>query len=236
MMEVLEDVVSYGTATNGYVPGYRVAGKTGTSETIQTDTTGRYIVSFCGIAPADNPAIVVFVMLDHPTNGDPSGGRMAAPATAKIIEEVLEYMQVERRYTEKDKQNMLIQKAVPNLVGKTISEARQIVIDAGLNIKISGEDDSDNAMIYEQMPASGTSVPETSMVVVYTAPDPVKKQVVVPDLTGFTLEHAYQLLLEMGLNMKATNTGNVVSQSIPPGTSVDPGSIVELELVTYDVE
>ena len=77
LLSMLEETVASGGGSNAYVTGYRVAGKTGTSQTPETDTTGRYVASFCGIAPADNPQIVILIVLDHPTVGVTSGGRQA---------------------------------------------------------------------------------------------------------------------------------------------------------------
>ena len=96
--QILEGVVAEGTGKNAYIPGYRIAGKTGTSQTLETDTEGRYVVSFCAIAPANNPKVCVLVVLDHPQNEMHlrSGGILAAPVAGKLTEEILEYMQVER--------------------------------------------------------------------------------------------------------------------------------------------
>lgn len=100
MRELLEGVVSEGTGRNAYVKGYRVAGKTGTSETLEE---GVYIASFAAFAPADNPVISVLVMLNHPTGHSYYGGQIAAPVAGRIIEDTLDYLNIERRYTKKMK-------------------------------------------------------------------------------------------------------------------------------------
>ena len=104
---ILEGVVSEGTGKNAYVAGYRIGGKTGTSQTLTTEIDGRYIVSFMAFAPADKPRICVLVVLDHPQNEMHlrSGGILAAPVAGRL-EEILEYLRVEREYTEKDKIEM----------------------------------------------------------------------------------------------------------------------------------
>jgi len=84
LLDVLEGVVSEGTGRNAYVKGYRVAGKTGTSE---TDVEGVYVASFAAIAPADNPRICVLVALDNPRGESYYGGTIAAPVAGKIVEE-----------------------------------------------------------------------------------------------------------------------------------------------------
>lgn len=235
ILSMLEGVVSTGTGHNAYVAGYRVAGKTGTSETIQTNATDRYVASFCGIAPVDDPQIVVLVMIDHPDQriATASGGRMAAPAAAEIIERSLEYLGVERRYTEEEKSNFLLQSQVPNLDGKNVSEAVWALESAGLKYKIVGEYSEDAAYstpVIRQMPAAYSIINRNSEVVVYVGEEPETVTAVkVPDLTGYSLADAYILLKEKGLSMIAKQSGTVISQSIEPGTVVEEGTIVTLE-------
>jgi len=110
LLDVLEGVVSEGTGRNAYVKGYRVAGKTGTSE---TDVEGVYVASFAAIAPADNPRICVLVALDNPRGESYYGGTIAAPVAGKIVEETLSYLGVERRYTDKDMEMIAEEVYVP---------------------------------------------------------------------------------------------------------------------------
>ncbi|MFO7611343.1 MAG: penicillin-binding transpeptidase domain-containing protein, partial [Clostridia bacterium] len=117
MREVLEGVVSEGTGKNAFVPGYRVAGKTGTSETTEDD---RYIASFCGFAPADKPVITVLVILDDPRGASVYGGVIAAPIVGDIIEKTLEYLQVARKG---DEEYIEKQAIVPNVSGFSMDEA-----------------------------------------------------------------------------------------------------------------
>jgi len=236
MLDILEGVVSKGTGKNAYVKGYRIAGKTGTSQTLQTPTTGRYIVSFCGIAPVDNPQITVLLIMDHTNTGNESGGTLAAPTAGKIFEQVLEYLKVERRYTESDKVELRVDKYVPSVINRTAAEAITIMKKENLTYKIVGDVNNPNAVIQDQMPRVGANIPEKSTVILYTSKDSTKKQVVMPDLKGYTLEDAYNKLLALGINMKAYNSGVVLTQSIPAGEQVEEGAVVELRFVSYDVE
>lgn len=99
LRDILEGVVTEGTGKSAYVEGYRVAGKTGTSQTTERDV---YVASFAAFAPADNPVISVLVAIFNPREESYSGGTVAGPVAAKIIEDTLSYLQVERRYTEKN--------------------------------------------------------------------------------------------------------------------------------------
>ncbi len=236
MMGILEEVVASGGGSNAYVTGYRVAGKTGTSETNETKTTGRYVVSFCGIAPADNPQIVVLVVLDHPTNGTSSGGRQAAPVAGALIEKILQYKDVELRYTELDKNKMLVKYYVPNLADMTVSEAMSVLKNNKLSYKIIGDLTDPDIMVYEQTPRAGAVVTKDSTVIIYTKKPETKEKILVPDLTGFTLDEAFEALKERGLNMRASSIGEVFRQSIPGGSYVEIGSVIEIELINDDIE
>lgn len=239
VLELLEQVVASGTGSNAYVSGYRVAGKTGTSQTTTTDIDGRYIASFCGIAPADDPEIVILVMLDHPnpTDSSASGGRQAAPVAGELIEKILTYLEVERRYTDLDSQNMMVKSYVPNVTGLSAAEAIAALKEQGFSYTLADADESadfSQITISEQIPRYNSYVMSGSKVVLYTNPETVKQTVTVPNLLGYTLTEAIETLTELGLNVQANNIGEVVSQNIPDGTVVNKGSVIELELINND--
>jgi stage V sporulation protein D (sporulation-specific penicillin-binding protein) len=240
MMAILEDVVASGTGSNAYVSGYRVAGKTGTSETLQTQSTGRYIASFIGIAPADDPEIVVLVMLDHPdVESGASGGRQAAPTVGKIIEKTLEYMGVARRYTELDRKAMMVKSYVPDLSEATLEDARILLKRAGLVMEVPDlPEDADltKIMVAAQVPEAGQYITDGSTVIVYTDAATKRTLTRVPDLTGYALADAYILLNQLGFNMHAENIGTVVSQSVEPGTMLERGAVIELKVENTNTE
>jgi stage V sporulation protein D (sporulation-specific penicillin-binding protein) len=89
LREILEGAVSQGTGKNAYVQGYKIAGKTGTSE---TTVAGRYVASFAGFAPYDNPKVACIVIMDNPKGDSYSGGVVAAPAASEIIKQSLDYI------------------------------------------------------------------------------------------------------------------------------------------------
>lgn len=239
LLQILESVVAEGTGSNAYVSGYRVAGKTGTSETTETDSKGRYIVSFAGIAPADNPEIVVLVVLDHPTIGGASGGLQAAPVAGTVIEKTLEYLEIERRYTELDKQSIMVKNYVPDVSGMTVAEAVQKLRSYGFSYilgDVADDGDLETLKVVEQFPKSGAYITDGSKIMLYTQSESSRLETTVPDLSGYSLEDAYKTLSYMGLNMQAENIGNVVSQSPAPGTKVPKGSVVKIELINRDTE
>lgn len=241
VLEMLEQVVASGTGSNAYVSGYRVAGKTGTSQTTTTEIDGRYIASFCGIAPADDPEIVILVMLDHPNPKDSSasGGRQAAPVAGKLIEKILTYLEVEKRYTDLDSKNMMVKNYVPNVTGLSAKDAIAALKEQGFSYTLVDADengDLSQIMIAEQIPRYNSYVMSGSKVVLYTNSETVKQTVTVPNLIGYTLTEAIETLTDLGLNVQANNIGNVVFQSIQDGTVVNKGSVIKLDLMNNDTE
>lgn len=242
VLGMLEQVVATGTGSNAYVSGYRVAGKTGTSETTQSETTNRYIASFCGIAPADDPEVVVLVMLDHPEpedGADASGGKHAAPVAGELIEKILTHLEVDRRYTELDSNSMMVKEYVPDITGMSVAEAIKLLEKEGFEYTLADADsngDLTQIQVTEQIPRYNSYVMSGANIILYTNPETEKKKVTVPDLTGYSLAEAVNTLNDIGLNVKADNIGTVISQNIESGTQVEKGSVIEIELINNDTE
>ena len=241
--EILEKVVGDpvdGTGKNAYVAGYRIGGKTGTSEKVAQDVAGgpkEYIVSFIGVAPADDPQIVILVLLDTPSNECGvyiSGGQMAAPTVGKMMADILPYMGVEPEYTEAEKTYM--DKTVPNVTGLTVEQAKAALQEVGLNARVIGSGDK----ITQQLPGGATVVASGSTILLYAGAEPSAEQEQMLDLTNLTYETARDRLAGYGLylrtNSSITNSSaQIISgQSIAEGELVDHGTVVEVTLVTND--
>ncbi len=222
----MEQVSTAGTAKNSYVAGYRVAGKTGTSDVLgPTGATGEYIASFAGCAPANDPEISIIIVVNEP-QGQTGGGAVAAPVAAEVIEKTLTYLNIERQYSESEKSKL--DEQVPNLTGKTVSEARAALKELGLKIKVVGAGES----VVSQMPAYSQYIPQGGVVVVYTDEEEAKTKVVVPDFTGMSVSQVNYEAVKLGINVKIS--GNSLSasgltayrQSIQPEKEVECGSTV----------
>ncbi|HBQ65128.1 MAG TPA: peptidoglycan glycosyltransferase [Clostridiales bacterium] len=231
LRSILEGVVTYGTGHNAYIKGYRLAGKTGTSETLQTDSTGRYIASFCTFAPADNPVAVLLVILDHPNVYPYTGGMLVAPVAGKLMEEILNYLGVDRRYTEFDKTMMNAPVAVPDVVGMTVAEAQARLKEFKLDFKLEGSNTGKDALVVSQTPKAYMEVAEESVIILYTEKMEKEATVPVPDLINCTYDDARLILKQVGLNIKATGLGVVQKQKFAAGTIVAKGTQVEVELL-----
>ena len=124
VLSMMESVVSEGTGKNAKVAGYRIGGKTGTSE--DGVNTNKYVTSFCGVAPIDNPQAVVLVTLYNPTGeGGHQGGGVAAPVGGQIFSEILPYLEVSQG--NEDEIEKIEQVQTPDILGKTIKEAEKIL-------------------------------------------------------------------------------------------------------------
>ena len=230
---ILEGVVNGGTGHNAAVEGYRIGGKTGSSQTLYgSDYT---IVSFLGFAPADDPQVIILLAYNSPKPAAPganttaggwyiSGGNMAAPMAGELLEDILGYLGVEKTYTAS------ADVLVPNLVGLDLASATASLEKNGLSLRTVG----DGAAVTGQIPAAGASIPGGSQVVLYMGEEVPTDQVTVPSVVGLTAAQAEEKLAAQGLYMRATGASDYSSgvvayeQSVAAGTSVDRGTTVEV--------
>ena len=238
--QILESVVSEGTGKNAYVAGYGIAGKTGTSTNTVLEVSGgnSYILSFCGYAPADDPQVVVLVLLDSPGSGTdvyPSGGNMAAPVVGSIITDVLDYMGYEPRYTSEELD--MIDVKVPNISGMTVEDASDVINHDGFSVSVIGEGDR----VKDQLPAAHSKIAPGSEIILYTESAAPDRPTTVPDLSGMSYSTAQERLEAVGLfiasSSGATDTSTVIStQSAEPGSSVPYGSVIKVTLIDSSIQ
>jgi stage V sporulation protein D (sporulation-specific penicillin-binding protein) len=225
LKDILEGTVTYGTGKNAYVEGYRVAGKTGTSETLETDK-GRYIASFAGFAPVDSPQVAVLVMLDYPSTQNHGGGYVAAPVAGRLIEDILVYLNVERNYTEYDLQIISKETTIPDVVDLDMDDAESTLQEMKLNYCIIGDVTS---TVKRQVPEAGEVVSENPVVVIYSD-DEEENVVRMSDLYGLSKDEALNKLKSLNLNVVCNGFGEVVSQGVKTGEMIEPGTIISIEL------
>ena len=230
--DILESVVSDPKATgyNAYIKGYRVAGKTGTSETTVADVE---IASFCGFAPADNPVVAVLVVLFDPKVEPHGGGMIAAPTAGKIIEDVLNYLQVERRYSEEDLKTLAKEVLVPEVRNMTVEAAVKSLKQQGLAYKLEGNGNN-KSMVVEQIPKPDASVPQSSVILLYTTKPEKQPTVKMPDILNKNITEATEAMKNAGLNIRVNGLGVAVKQGYAPGTLVPKGQVIEVEFKHLD--
>jgi len=241
MREMMEYVVSDGTAGKGKVPGYRVGGKTGTSEKIDVfdedgNRTDDKICSFVGVAPIDDPKYVVLVALDSPDDSTGlmiGGGAMAAPTVSGVMADILPYLGIDPDITDEDLN--LITLAVPDMTGMTEAEAASALADKSFTYRKVGE----GAMVMDQIPAPNAMIPGKSEVILYFSQEAPDEKIVVPDFTGMTLVAANQRAVDNGLYMLITGINQdayhvtATYQSPAAGTEVEPGTTITVEFTDF---
>ncbi len=225
MKFVMETVVN-DSGSKAAVKGYRIGGKSGTSEK-QPRGNNKYIGSFVAAAPIDDPQIVCLVILDEPEGESYYGGQTAAPAAGKIVEEIMQYYNIEPSYTEEELAAMMT--TVPDVTGKTVDEAKNTLTNYRLGAKIVGT----GTTITGQEPQAGTTLKEYSSVTVYTDGATTEANMVtVPDVIGKTATEVNKILTDSGLNAKVTGGGNnqtSIKQDPAAGTKVAAGTAVTVE-------
>lgn len=163
VLSMMNTVVDVGTGKNAQVKGYSIGGKTGTSE--DGVNTNKYVTSFVGVAPIEDPQIVLLVTLYNPTGeGGHQGGGVAAPIGGQLFSEILPY--IDAKKNEAAESEKIVE--VPNIEGITIEEARKILKDSGLDINIE-KDESLNekeTIIKEQLPKKGIKLKAGSKVII----------------------------------------------------------------------
>ena len=232
MKEMLESVVTLGTGKNAYVAGYRVAGKTGTTEKIadmnQTGADDLYVTSFVAFAPADNPQIAVLVLLDMPTVGNISGGINTAPIVRRFMEEALPYLDIDPVYTEAEQAAKSV--VMPDLTGMSFSDAEAALKKLGLTCMSQGSE----AAVTDQVPAANATVSSNTKAILYLGGSKPDKLVTVPDLTKHSLSNAKTTLQNLGLYIRVAGgvsegSQTVTKQDVAAQTQVAYGSVITVE-------
>lgn len=227
MREMLEYVVENG-AKNGIVAGYRVGGKTGTSQKmakiLETGNSRLYIGSYVGIAPIDDPEIAVFVMLDEPMGAAYYGGAISAPVGSLVMADVLPYLGFEPQYSEEELKKLSI--SVPDVVGEVLGDAKGRITTSKLIYKVIGTGET----VVRQIPEAGGQVYSGGTVILYTE-DSDDQMTTVPNLVGLTASDVNRIAAESGINVEfsgnTTSAGvKSYSQSVTAGESAPIGRIV----------
>ena len=245
MRTLMEQVVTEGTASAARTPGYRVGGKTGTSEKLdEYDEDGNQvkdkIVSFIGVAPIDDPQYAVLVALDTPAYSENSekytvhgmyisGGLMAAPTVRDIFLDILPYLGVEPDYGSEDIRGVNF--TVPDVIGMDETEAGELLAEKTITYRVVGT----GSVVTDQLPVAGSQVPGNSQIILYMGAEKQATRVEVPDFIGCSVADVNYLASNAGLYVQAKGTDRTdvyvlaAYQDIDPGTEVDRGTTITVE-------
>ena len=239
MRHILEDVVTANGGGNAYMSGYRIGGKSGTSEKIDDYNSGktpelRYVATFCAIVPIDDPEYVMLVVCDEPTSGYIYGSAIAAPVVSAVFKEGLEYMGIYPQYTADELAQQDV--TVPWVGGYNSIRAEAQLTAAGLKAEFIGS--TDGTEVTGQVPSAGTVMPSGSTVMLYMGDIPLSdyRMSIVPNVIGMTVEQANKALSDAGLNISISGaaTGSeakAISQSINAGLTAYRGTVVEVNFL-----
>lgn len=163
MKPILESVVQVGSGNKAYIPGYRIGGKTATSEKLPRKS-GKYIASFCAFAPAENPQVIALVLIDEP-QGVYYGGQVAGPVMKELLDNILPYLGIEPEYNEEElKMDNVAPVTMPECTGKDVKSAKEELTALNLIPEVKGEGDT----VKSQLPSAGENINQGSKIILYT--------------------------------------------------------------------
>lgn len=229
MNEYLEYNTERQGAAAGYISGYKVAGKTGTSEKkgvtkVESSFSEDYISSFCGYAPADDPQIAMLVFFDTPDGDAYYGSQVSSPVFINIMSEVLPYLDVKTSYT--DEELGYVDAPAGDYTGVSVDEAKTAVEADGFTATVKGS----GSTVISQIPTVSSGLQKGGSIVLYTDSDSQSETVSVPSLIGLSPDEVNNVASAYGLNVSfsgaTTSSGTSSSQDIEAGTSVSPGTVI----------
>lgn len=229
MNEYLEYNTERQGAAAGYISGYKVAGKTGTTEKrgvtkFESSFSEDYISSFCGYAPADDPQIAMLVFFDTPDGDAYYGSQVTSPVFINIMSEVLPYLDVKTSYT--DEELGYVDASAGDYTGVSVDEAKTAVEADGFTATVKGN----GSTVISQIPTVSSGLQKGGSIVLYTDSNSQSETVSVPSLIGLSPDEVNDVASAYGLNVSfsgaTTSSGTSSSQNIEAGTSVSPGTVI----------
>lgn len=229
MNEYLEYNTERQGAAAGYISGYKVAGKTGTTEKrgvtkFESSFSEDYISSFCGYAPADDPQIAMLVFFDTPDGDAYYGSQVSSPVFINIMSEVLPYLDVKTSYT--DEELGYVDASAGDYTGVSVDEAKTAVEADGFTATVKGN----GSTVISQIPTVSSGLQKGGSIVLYTDSNSQSETVSVPSLIGLSPDEVNDVASAYGLNVSfsgaTTSSGTSSSQNIEAGTSVSPGTVI----------
>lgn len=241
MRETLESVVNTKGGSNAYIKGYAIGGKSGTSEKQEENNRlgvdNLYVSSYCAFAPADDPEIILLVMVDEPMGTDHNGAHVyygslvAVPVVTEVLKESLKYLGYYPEYTDEELAALGIQ--LPSIEGESVEIAKATLEQLGLQVSVYGE----GKTVVSQVPSRGSTIPTNGKVILYTEKEQDIKMTTVPNVIGYSVKDVNSILTNADLNFKvgdgaANHEGATsYSQNYAEGDIVPVGTIIEVVFV-----
>ena len=222
----LEGVVTEGSGKSTFIQGYHIGGKTGTAQKVENGKySGKYISSFVGMAPIEDPKVTVMITVDEPSNGAYYAGQVAAPAAKTLFTDLFNYLN--DKFTNENLGQIPREIVIPEVRGMSVEDAKKAIKDAKLECQVEGDGDT----IVSMTPYPGYTVKEGSKINLYTSGDGnYNNNVVMPDVRGYSKEDANALLTKLGLTPAFEGSGMINKQSVASGEVITKGTSVKLTL------
>lgn len=225
----LERVVTGGSGAGTFIEGYHIGGKTGTAQKVNPENgtygSGQYISSFVGMVPVDDPKVTIMVTVDEPSNGTYYASQVAVPAAKTLFTDIFNYLN--NKFGDENLGQITRDVVIPEVRGMKADEAKKTLKDLKLDFNVDG----DGSTIVGMTPYPGYSVKEGTKINLYTTSDETyNKNVVMPDVRGYSKEDASKLLTSLGITPAFEGDGTVSEQSISQGEVITKGTSVKLTL------
>lgn len=229
LRDYLERTINQGGPVGSFMgKEYRIGAKTGTAEKADTVNGGyakdKYIASVLAMYPVDNPQITIYIKVDEPNPAKYYGGQVTNSIVKEFFQKVRVYIDSPLyKQTTKNVNNII----VPDVRGKSVKDAKQILKDNKLQVTLEGKD----SIVVKMNPNPGTAMQENSKINIYSGDkEAIENKIVMPDLVGYSLEKVDESLNKIGVTYSAAGTGLVTKQTIEKGKIVEKGTKVQLEL------
>ncbi len=229
MLSLMETVVSDGTGSRAAVPGYAIGGKTGTALKVVDGAyaQGKYIASFIGVAPIENPQFVILVIVDEP-NESIYGGSVSAPIAKEVFEEIFNYLEIQPSKAGEDGEDILEMVKVPEVRKLTLEEAGRTLTSLGFKYTTEYVNIKQGTKIIDQFPLAGAEVKKGSIIDLYIESESINSAKM-PFLIGKDKEEVIDILNKIGLNYEVSGQGKAIVQNPLPGDEVGSNSLISVE-------
>ena len=225
----MERVVTEGSGTAARIEGYHIAGKTGTAQKVIDGkyAQGKYVSTFVGMTPVDNPELTIMVTIDEPSAGPYYAGEVAAPVANEVLNNIFNYLSLKSGEEGGGiVENIMKEVVIPEVRGMGREEALDILKKEGLNVTFKGEGNVVSAI----SPVPGSTVKKGTEIVNTLGTSVNNKDVVVPNLSGYSKQAAKELIDKIGLKAEFLGEGMVIKQSISVNEYVESGTTIKLTL------
>lgn len=208
------------------VEGFRVGGKSGTAMVPDRGKylKDKYIASFVGAAPIDDPKVIVMVSVEEPGNGIPYGGTIAGPVSSRIMEQIFPILGITGTEEKAEKKEVISE--VPDVIGLSLKDGAKILSENKVKFRLDQEDITENSIIEEVSPEVGSKIDDNTIILLKVKNLKISEEV--PDFSGLTKDEAKELAKGRGIRVNTSGDGKCVKQSVEPKSEIKDNMTIDL--------